>query len=417
MINTNLLDELKKLLKWKKSAAFYAQKLGVSEDEVLHLIHTLKTIEYLPKMEEEEIKLVSEKVNGDERQIEYRSSTPLSRQQIEELYGIDGITTTLSTYWNKELPSGKYIVSANVKCHTEGISKEELVDSLRAIFPKDISSYVLPPVEDREERLLTILISDDHCGMINETNIFDAADYTPQEYEKRLLKIVSVIKNSGNKFEEVRVISLGDQTQGWNKQTTRGGHIVNGVSNKEQFEFYTKGRVAFYEALFSSGVGEHYFVHEMDNSNHSGLGFSYMANQYLAMFLEARFPQVTFTSHDAMIDGFEYGEHLIVFAHGKDEKFQKRAMPYNINERTDLYIYDWLSTHGYNPAKVNASFYKGDLHAFGLQMGKFGRYVNIPAISGNSDYGDLNFGNTRAGVLLEIYSKKSNTIITSPIWM
>lgn len=418
MINTNLLNELRKLLKWKKSSSFYAQRLGIPETEVVKMLTVIKENEIDESTDTDTgPKLVDERVDGDTIQVQYRSSTPLNKAQIESLYGIDNITTSLSTYWNKETASGRYIISANIKCHTPGMTKEDIETSLRAAFPKDIKPYDIPFIGETGEIMLTILISDDHCGMVNETNTFNTADFTPEVYKARLLQIVSSIEHLNIKFDEIRVISLGDQMQGWNKQTTRGGHIVNAVSNKDQFDFYTQGRAAFYDALFTSELANTYYVHEMENSNHSGLGFSYMANKYLQMYIAARFPKVTFTSHNSLIDGFEYGQHIVLFTHGKDEKFQKRAMPYNINERTDLYVYDWLNTHGYNPTHINATFYKGDLHTFGLQMGKFGRYVNIPAISGNSDYGDMNFGNTKPGALLEVYEKRRNSIITTPIWM
>ena len=63
------------------------------------------------------------------------------------------------------------------------------------------------------------------------------------------------------------------------------------------------------------------------------------------------------------------------------------------------------------------TLYKGDLHAYGIQSARFGRYVNVPSIAGASDYGDMNFGNTKAGALLEVFDLKSNKINSTPIWL
>jgi len=78
---------------------------------------------------------------------------------------------------------------------------------------------------------------------------------------------------------------------------------------------------------------------------------------------------------------------------------------------------EYLNAHGYNTHFRPITLYKGDLHTYGIQQAKFGRYVNVPAISGNSDYGDLNFGNTKAGALLEIFDESLNEINTTVVWM
>lgn len=427
MDNQILLEELKKLLKWKKSAAYYAERLNITEDEVAKLMFILKrqpadteelTEDCLTNLEAEAVRIISETVQeGGDKQVRFASNKPLTKEEIEQHYGVNGVTSRLSTYWNKETPSGKYIVSANIKCLTEDLTLDELKGKLQELFPKELESSLIPEVALTDENMLVILLSDDHCGMINTTNLYKTEDYTQEVYEKRLLDVLSVVKSLGKTYEEIRVISIGDQLQGWNKETTRGGHEVNAVSNKEQFDFYVNARKKFYDALFSSALAVSYTVHEMENSNHSGLGFSYMANQYLSMYLEARWPQVAHISHDSAIDGFDYGVHTIVFTHGKDEKFHKRGMPYNITDKVDLYMFEWLSTMGYNPAHSNITLYKGDLHNYGIQLAKFGRYINIPSIAGNSDYGDLNFGNTKAGAVVEIFNKNTNLIQTIPIWM
>jgi hypothetical protein len=203
---------------------------------------------------------------------------------------------------------------------------------------------------------------------------------------------------------------------GWNSQTTRGGHEVTSKTNKEQFDEYTSARVAFYDELFQSGMSQNYFVHDVENSNHTGNGFSYMANQFLDMYLQGKYPQVSRISYHEAIGGFEYGNHVILLGHGKDERFMKKPMPAILDPKTDLYLYDYLSNQRYCPADMNVTFYKGDLHQHGLQNGKFGRYVNVPALSGASDYGDLNYGNTKGGALLEVLDRTSYRISSQAIW-
>jgi hypothetical protein len=343
----------------------------------------------------------------------FEAARPLTPKEIEDLVGVDGITTTVARVWDKLLPSGVWTYSVDVRYKVKDFyTSDELEERLKELMP-DITPYTIPSVPTFADKALVILIADDHVGAVNITDLFGSSDLT---YRERLLNISQEVKMIGNTFDEVHIISLGDQLNGWNSQTTRGGHEVKSTSNKQQFDAYTQARVAFYNDIFSSGVSNNYFIHDVDNSNHSGLGFSYMANKFLEMYLLAKFPQVQRRSYFDILDGFEYGNHVILFGHGKDEKFMKKPMPAVLNAQTDLYIYDYLATKRYSPADMNITFYKGDLHQHGLQNGKFGRYINVPAISGNSDYGDANFGNTKGGALLEVFDKTSYRTASQAIW-
>lgn len=343
----------------------------------------------------------------------YESTKPLTPKEIEELVGVDGVTTSVARVWDKLLPNGVWTYSVDVRFKVKDFyNTAELKDKLKEIMP-DLTPYKLPLVPRIQDEALIILIADDHVGAVNITDMFGSSDLT---YQERLSQIVQEAKMLGKTFDEVHVISLGDQLNGWNSNTTRGGHEVKSLSNKEQFDLYTTARVAFYNDLFTSGLTSSYYIHDVDNSNHAGLGFSYMANQFLDMYLQGKFPEVDRRSYLGMIDGFEYGNHVILLGHGKDEKFQKKPMPAVLNHQTDLYLYDYLSNKRYCPQDTNCTFYKGDLHQHGIQNGKFGRYINVPAISGNSDYGDINFGNTKGGALLEILDRTSYRISSQAIW-
>lgn len=357
---------------------------------------------------------------GDEGVVKkFQSSKPLTPKELEELSGVDGINTFVARTWDKLQTSGVWTYSIDIRYKIKDFySKEELKERLKELFPdlKAISIPKIPAARVVQDKLLTILLADDHAGAVSENLLYDSGEYTKDVYEGRLLKVVEEVKKLGLTFDEVVVISLGDQLNGWNSQTTRGGHEVKSVSNKDQFDMYVIARRTFYDALFSSGITDQYTVYDVENSNHSGMGLSYMANQYLNVYLEAKFPQVTRESVEKIIDGFEYGQHIILMTHGKDEKIQKRPLPFNLNEKTDLLIYDYAQNKGYSPYDYSITFYKGDLHQYGIQMGKFGRYINVPSIIGNMDYSDINFGNSKAGALLEIFDKKSSTVQSQAIW-
>jgi hypothetical protein len=362
---------------------------------------------------EELAKYVGSESTTDGSIRKFETARPLTPTEIKELAGVDEVTSYVARVWDKMLPNGKWTYSIDVRFRVKDFyNAEELKAKLEELMP-DYSPWSPPVLLEKGPEALVILLADDHVGAVNLTDLYGASTMT---YKERLLFILDEAKLLGKTFDEVHVLSLGDQLNGWNSQTTRGGHEVKSLSNKEQFDAYVEGRVFFYEGLFTSGLSDKYFVHDVENSNHSGLGFSYMANQTLKMWLSAKFPTVEQKSYHETIEKFEYGNHVIMFGHGKDEKFQKRPMPAVLDAKTDVYLYDLACNWRINPPDANVTFYKGDLHQHGLQCGKFGRYINVPAISGNSDYGDINYGNAKGGALLEILDRNSYRVTSQAIW-
>lgn len=418
-MNKQLLSELKNLLTHKKSKKFYAERLGISTKEVEKLLEELRNEEYEEELGDEDIgtKLVSEKVNEDgSRDVQYSSPKPLSREEIEELYGIDNITTTLSTYWNKQTPSGRYLVSALVKCRVSDFyTVDQLELKLEEIFP-EIRAVKIPTPKDPSALSLVIYISDDHCGSEISNSIYGKT-YSGEEYTKRLLSIVEEIKRLGIEYEKIYVVNLGDEADGWNGKTTRYDHDLDGsLSNKEQFDCYTNGRKAFYDELFASKLAKEYEVISLNNSNHTGNGLSYILNKAVEFYLTARYSNVKYTNFDKFIDFIQIGNHVIGLTHGKDEKLMKSPLPLNLDPKTDLWLFEFYDKLGFSPSESYVSTIKGDIHKYNVNCGKSGRYVNVPSIAGGSGWIELNFGDSRAGALLEIIDPESPNIMSIPIW-
>lgn len=416
-----LLEELRSLLRHKKSKKFYAERLGISEVEVGKLIAELREQaeeEYHEDDEEDDsTRLVSEKVNEDgSRDLQYSSPKPLSREEIEELYGIDNINTTLSTYWNKQTASGRYLVSALVKCRvTDFYTLDQLEQKLGEIFPA-VREIKLKEVKGDSNNVLIVYISDDHCGNAIKNSIYNK-EYTGTIYQDRLLEIVAEVKKFTHIFDKIYVINLGDEADGWNGKTTRYDHDLDGsLSNKEQFDIYTTGRKAFYDALFTSGVAKEYEIISLNNSNHTGLGLSYILNKSLEFYLESRYPNVTYTNYDKFIDFIQIGNHIIGLTHGKDEALMKSPLPLNLDAKTDLWLFEFYDKLGFSPNDNFISTVKGDIHKYNVNCGKSGRYVNVPSIAGGSGWIELNFGDSRAGALIEIVNPDTPNIISIPIW-
>jgi len=419
------IDQLVKVFQEKKhnlemGAGKLAARYGVSKNDIYKakeivrdIIRSSELSDLKADIKDSLAKYIGSETSESGTTKKFESIKPLSPKEIEELAGVDGINTFVARVWDKLQPNGIWTYSIDIRYNVRDFyNPAELKEKLKELMPNltPVNCYI----PAAKEQTLVVCLADDHVGAVNISNTFTRP---LMSYQERLERVFKEIVNLDSTFTKIILLSLGDQLNGWNSQTTRGGHEVKSLSNKEQFDIYTGARSKFYDSVFSSGLAKEYWVIDVENSNHSGNGFSYMANQFLDLFVQTKYPDVLRASSNELLDYIIIGnDHIIVFGHGKDEKFMKKPMPAVLNAKTDLYIYDYILTKGYNPIDTHITLYKGDLHQHGIQMGKFGRYVNVPSIAGNSDFGDANFGNTKGGALLEIIDNNSYRIWSQAIW-
>lgn len=132
-----------------------------------------------------------------------------------------------------------------------------------------------------EDRNLIIWLSDMHIGAsVSGYSIYEN-DYDQNEVNIRLHKIVDRIRkeliNYGS-FKNVIVCNLGDSLDGYNGETTRGGHkLPQNMNNKDQLKAFITTMTTFMNTIAQDipcGNLAYYCVGE---SNHDG-DFGYAAN-------------------------------------------------------------------------------------------------------------------------------------------
>jgi hypothetical protein len=343
------------------------------------------------------------------------SSCPLSPKEIEEMVGVDNISTFVDRSWLKSHRDNTWTYSVLTVCKIKDFySYDELEQKLKEIFANE-TPFKLPYSKENEKskKALFIYIADDHAGLVLKNSLYNR-EYSGDTYAGRLAKIVEEVKNINQNFSELYVIRLGDEMDGYNAKTTRYDHSLGSLSNKEQFDIYTTANKSFYDTLFQSGVANDYKIISLSNSNHTGLGFSHMANKALEFWLEAKYSSVKVSQQDKFIDIVKFGNHVIGLTHGKDEQYMKSPMPLNLDYKTDLWLMEYYKQHILNGSYV--STIKGDIHKYNLNMGKSGRYVNVASIATGSNWVEHNFGDSEAGALLEIYTADSKSVQAMPIW-
>jgi len=196
------LNSLQKLLKMKKSKAFYASKLGVGELELDQLIQELK------QGKQGEITKEVNNEKGTLISVVESSFDPKSDTELAELHKVDLTKYKISSYWSKLKSNGKFTSSvfATLKKPTD-YNLEDFAKFLENYKSKlDHTGYTLGNDIGKEEAFVELNISDFHLakktiqGDTLNTKEFDYLDVVVSLTEKirnnyKVKKLVFPISN------------------------------------------------------------------------------------------------------------------------------------------------------------------------------------------------------------------------------
>jgi hypothetical protein len=165
------LEELQSLLTHKKSKAYYAKRMKISELEVDKLLSQLKArrpVEEQDSDEEESTKIDYE--NGTLRATKLVTDYPSTPEDIIRLHGIDPKVWKLSQFWSKQ-KKDKWLVSAlftQVRIEKDlPLQKEVILKELEAYANRVIPKLSPVRVVTRDsDTLLEISIPDLHFGKL-----------------------------------------------------------------------------------------------------------------------------------------------------------------------------------------------------------------------------------------------------------
>ena len=167
--NQSLLESLQKLLIWKRSKKFYAEKLGITEEEVVELLKQLRG-----KKEPEDyvdiksINSTTKKVNNEKGTIESTlilDFEPKDDLELAKLHKIDLSKYIITNYWSKLLPNGKFTSSVFSKRKQ---SKDYTLQDFEKFLESYVPKFILPEKKKNNPGLETIdielSIADFHIG-------------------------------------------------------------------------------------------------------------------------------------------------------------------------------------------------------------------------------------------------------------
>lgn len=256
-----------------------------------------------------------------------------------------------------------------------------------------------------------LVLSDIHIGM-------DASDKGKSLYDlkwdhndiRKTLEEVVVFTVANQKSDELIIVDLGDFLDGFNGQTTRGGHnLVQNMSNQEAFDVGLQFKITLIESLlpYYSKIT----FHNINNDNHSA-DFSYCLNSALKSYCDKAYPQVTIVNQLKFIDYNIIGNYCFVTTHGKDSThlkfgFKPKLDPNQINKITG-----YLSAMNLLNKNLQIIFEKGDSHQylFDSSSSDLFLYYNYPALSPSSNWVQTNFQKGNRGFVFFNYYKNRKTI-------
>lgn len=253
---------------------------------------------------------------------------------------------------------------------------------------------------------LIVYLSDMHIGAeVSDYSIY-RNPYNKEEVQSRMTKVINKIIELASfaKITNLIICNIGDSLDGYNGQTTRGGHgLPQNMNNKDQYKTYITTMVGLFKTLSTSGYFETIKYVCVEGGNHDG-DFGYVANKALEASLYTTNPEIEVIIFDRFIDHITVGNHTFIMCHGKDAKDMFKNMPLVLNDKIENQINEYIDYHN---IQGNIHFIKGDLHQTATTFGKKFRYKSVASFFGSSEWIHKNFGNTKAAIDFDIVSDTS----------
>lgn len=264
-------------------------------------------------------------------------------------------------------------------------------------------------------KALKTTTSDDHIGLDPNPKgegLFQY-EYSGDIYLQSLDKVFgSIMKeyDTHGKFELVLLDNLGDEQDGWNGYTTRGGHELDqNMTNSEVFEVCVDGKVNLIRNIAEAGICDKIIIRKCTNDNHSG-DFGQLVNmavkKIINMIYDKEFVQVETLTR--FMEHRFFGEHCFILTHGKDNKRMFKGLPLILNDKTINFVNDYIAHYDIRSKFIHLE--KGDLHQISYQKTRAFDYRNFMSFAPPSAWVQHNFGCAYSGYSIQVVPKFNNEI-------
>ena len=286
----------------------------------------------------------------------------------------------------------------------------DYLEEIKSIFSELKFDKQKPFKKQKSSRALKVTLSDVHVGMSVNNSLFEYK-YGKEEYQNSMDTVYQSVMSEfmGNgRFDVIIIQDLGDGLDGYNGQTTRGGHsLEQNMSNNEAYRTFVTGKLTLIKSIVEADIANNVEVYDTVNCNHSG-DFGYTASYATKLYTEAVYKNVKYTIFEKFIEHFFYGEHCFIQSHGKDKQYMKSGMPLKLDDKTQRFISQYIDKFRIQSKYIH--FEKGDLHQIGYNKCKQFDYRNFMSFAPPSNWVQHNFGDGYSGYSIQIISPDKREI-------
>ena len=397
--NESLLTQLERLLHWKKSKKFYAEKLNITEDEVDELIKELKKRdkddgdEFL-KNTSSDFEIVK-KVSNEKGTIESTITLdyePKDDIELAQLHKIDLERYVITNYWSKVLPSGKFTSSVFSKRKTP---TDYTSEDFSKFLENYKSNYIPIPSPDRNNNRniidVELSLSDYHLA-----KRYVDGDNDPAVRARRFFNVAQ------NLIEKVRAIYDINKvvfpisndffhTDNYQNSTTNGTPQDIILDYASEYEL---GFAILVDTIKMLKANSNHVEVILVQGNHDRTKSFYLAHALDIFFTNEN--SVSFTREHSVVKGTMVGETFIGYHHGNCK----------IDELPLLFATHPTYSQMFGRAKYR-EVHTGDKHHYMAKEIKGVRIQQMPSLSGTDRWHkDNNFVHSVRAALALVYDAK-----------
>jgi len=323
-----------------------------------------------------------------------------------ESVGID--PENVKHYWYK----GK-----NYSINVKGETNDKEID-FDYVISECMKSYVKQPLNKlkiESDIVDRLIYTDVHTGMDASRG---GLSLYPVEWNGEMLleniKLMAEFTIKNKQSDILYIDELGDYMDGWDGETTRGGHkLPQNMNNETAFDYGLKAKVLLIDILQSEF--KHIICNNICEDNHAG-AFGYVVNSAFKSVIEHKYSNIEVINHRKFLNFYKIQDRMIVLTHGKDARNLKFGFKPQLDPRQIEKIDQFLKNYRiYNDCKY-ITFSKGDSHQclFDLCSSDDFDYFNYPALSPSSEWVQTNFKRGRRGFVLEHIKDNGARVVVEP---
>lgn len=288
------------------------------------------------------------------------------------------------------------LVEENNKLKTLSGLIEDKLSSVTVNIDKKFNEY------NAEDKDLIIWLSDWHIGARVDDPTNNNKSFGREEIIQRIHNLFYYLPKYN--YNSVSLVVLGDMIDGFNGQTTRGGHqLPQNMGDDEQLSTYVDAiNLCIRQTLIQ--INHHHLnLITIKGGNHDGFALGHLTYQIFKQY-ENEFVN-TMLIESPMFGHFAIGKHTYVVSHGKDPYYCTKGLSLNVTDKDRGTYLSYLLKNNISPRTRKIHFVKGDLHQDNFQQ--VGHNIDVRTVAslfGASDYSDYNFSDCNAGTSYDIVS-------------